>query len=90
VSATGGLLSQLNILSAFKELGSTRERRETLLGVASTRMLVQLMSMPVALTIPSVAREFDTSVANAAWMVIIRLLALGSTVFLAAQARSSS
>jgi MFS family permease len=78
-------LKQLNLIGAFKELGTSRERRETLLGIASTRLLVQLMSMPVALTIPSVAREFDTSVANAAWMVVIRLLALGSTVFLAAR-----
>ena len=85
MSAAGGLIRQLNLIGAFKELGTTKERRDTLLGVATTRMLVQLMSMPVALTIPSVAREFDTTVANAAWMVIIRLLALGSTVFLAAR-----
>jgi MFS family permease len=85
LSAAGGLLRQLNLIGAFKELGTTKERRGTLLGIASTRLLVQLMSMPVALTIPSVAREFDTSVGNAAWMVIIRLLALGSTVFLAAR-----
>ncbi|MBM3941806.1 MAG: MFS transporter [SAR202 cluster bacterium] len=85
MSSKGGLLHQLNVLGAFKELGSTRERKDTLMGVATTRLLVQLMSMPVALTIPSVAREFDTTVAHAAWMVVIRLLALGSTVFLAAR-----
>ncbi len=85
MSAAGGLIRQLNLIGAFKELGTTRERRDTLLGVATTRMLVQLMSMPVALTIPSVAREFDATVSQAAWMVIVRLLALGSTVFLAAR-----
>ena len=48
-------------------------------------MLVQLSSMPIAMTIPSVARDFDVEVSKAAWMVIIRLLMLGSTVFLAAR-----
>jgi len=41
--------------------------------------------MPVALTIPTVARYFDVEVSQAAWMVIARLLLLGSTVFLAAR-----
>ncbi|MSQ06905.1 MAG: MFS transporter [Dehalococcoidia bacterium] len=85
MTTKGGLRKQFNLIGAFKELGTTKERRQTLLGIASTRMLVQLMSMPVALTIPSVAKEFGTSPANAAWMVIIRLLAMGSTVFLAAR-----
>ena len=48
-------------------------------------MLVQLSSMPIAMTIPSVARDFDVEVSKAAWMVIVRLLMLGSTVFLAAR-----
>ena len=56
-----------------------------MIALASTQLLVQLSSMPIALTIPSVARHFDVDVAQAAWLVIIRLLLLGSTVFLAAR-----
>ena len=56
-----------------------------MIGLASTQMLVQLSSMPIAMTIPSVARDFDIEVSKAAWMVIVRLLMLGSTVFLAAR-----
>ncbi|MEC8855752.1 MAG: MFS transporter, partial [Chloroflexota bacterium] len=61
------------------------ERRETMIGLASSQMLVQLSSMPIAMTIPSVARDFDIEVSKAAWMVIVRLLMLGSTVFLSAR-----
>jgi len=73
------------VISTFRELGTNVERRETLIGLASSQMLVQLSSMPIAMTIPSVARDFDVEVSKAAWMVIIRLLMLGSTVFLAAR-----
>ena len=78
-------LQKVNILSTFRELGTNRQRRETLIALASTQMLVQLSSMPIAMSIPSVARHFDIDVSQAAWMVIIRLLMLGSTVFLAAR-----
>ena len=78
-------LQRINILSTFRELGTNRQRRETMIALASTQMLVQLSSMPIAMTIPSVARHFDVEVSQAAWMVIIRLLMLGSTVFLAAR-----
>ena len=79
------ILQRLNIISTFRELGSSAVRRETLIGLASTQLLVQLSSMPIAMTIPSVARHFDVEVSQAAWIVIIRLLMLGSTVFLAAR-----
>jgi len=78
-------LQRMNVLSIFRELGTNRQRRETMIALASTQMLVQLSSMPIAMTIPSVARHFDVEVSQAAWMVIIRLLMLGSTVFLAAR-----
>ena len=78
-------LQRINVLSIFRELGTNRQRRETMIALASTQMLVQLSSMPIAMTIPSVARHFDVEVSQAAWMVIIRLLMLGSTVFLAAR-----
>ena len=56
-----------------------------MIGLASSQMLIQLSSMPIAMTIPSVARDFDIEVSKAAWMVIVRLLMLGSTVFLSAR-----
>ena len=76
---------RLNVIGNFKELGTDRQRKETLIGLAATQLMVQLASMPIALVIPSVARHFDVNVAEAAWMVVIRLLMLGSTVFLAAR-----
>ena len=79
------MLQRMNVLSTFRELGTNRQRRETMIALASTQMLVQLSSMPIAMTIPSVARHFDVEVSQAAWMVIIRLLMLGATVFLAAR-----
>ncbi len=79
------VLRRLNIIGNFRELGHDRQRRETLTGLAATQLLVQLSSMPIALVIPSVARHFEIDVAQAAWMVVIRLLMLGSTVFLAAR-----
>jgi MFS family permease len=79
------MFQKLNVIGSYRELGTNRERRETLVGLASTQMLVQLSSMPVAMTIPSIARYFDVDVAQAAWTVVIRLLMLGSTVFLAAR-----
>ncbi|PKB57795.1 MAG: hypothetical protein BZY73_01220, partial [SAR202 cluster bacterium Casp-Chloro-G3] len=79
------MLQRVNVLSTFRELGTDRQRRETMIALASTQMLVQLSSMPIAMTIPSVARHFDVEVSQAAWMIIIRLLMLGSTVFLAAR-----
>ena len=56
-----------------------------MIGLASSQMLVQLSSMPIAMTIPLVARDFGVEVSKAAWMVIVRLLMLGSTVFLSAR-----
>ena len=78
-------LRRLNVIGAFRELGTDSQRRGTLIALASTQLLVQLSSMPIALTIPSVARHYEIEVSQAAWMVIIRLLLLGSTVFLGAR-----
>jgi len=78
-------LRRLNVIETYRELGTNKLRRETLIALASTQLLVQFSSLPVALTIPSVARHFEVEVSQAAWMVIIRLLMLGSTVFLAAR-----
>jgi MFS family permease len=78
-------LRRLNVITHFRELSTTRQRRDSLIALASTQLLVQLSSMPIAMTIPSVARHFDVAISEAAWMVVIRLLMLGSTVFLAAR-----
>ena len=45
-------------------------------------MLVQLSSLPVALSLPTLAEYFGTSIDDAAWIVIIYLLMLGSLVLL--------
>jgi len=79
------ILQRLNIVGNFRELATDPDRRQTLIALAATQMLVQLSSMPISLTIPSVARYFEVDVSQAAWMVVIRLLMLGSTVFLAAR-----
>jgi len=48
-------------------------------------MLVQLSSLPVALSLPSLADYFETSLDEVAWVVIVYLLMLGSVVLLAAR-----
>ena len=79
------VLDRLNIVAAFRELASSRQRVDTLLALAASQLLVQLTFLPVTLTIPSVADYFNSDVDDASWTVIIRLLALGSTVFLTAR-----
>jgi len=76
------ILDRLNIVSAFRELGGSRQRVVTLLALAASQLLVQLTFLPVTLATPSVAHYFSVDVDDATWTVIIRLLMLGSTVFL--------
>ena len=64
---------------------STERRREVLTAVTVASMLVQLSSMPVALSIPTLAKQFNTSISEVAWIVIIYLLMLGSLVLIAAR-----
>jgi len=78
-------IRRLNVIGHYRELGTNRQRKESMIALASTQLLVQLSSMPIAMTIPSVARHFEVEVSQASWMVVIRLLMLGSTVFLAAR-----
>jgi MFS family permease len=79
------ILQRLNIIGAFRELGSSKQRRDTLFALAFGNLLVQATFIPITLTIPSVANYFGVDVDDAAWSVIARLLVLGSTVFLAAR-----
>jgi MFS transporter, DHA2 family, methylenomycin A resistance protein len=85
MNVLGLMLRRLNVLATFRELGTDVQRRETLIALASTQLLVQLSSMPIAMVVPSVSRHFDVDIGQAAWVIIIRLLMLGSTVFLAAR-----
>ena len=71
--------------SAFGPMLSTPERRAVLLALTAAYMLVQLSSLPVALALPSLADYFDSGLDDAAWLVIIYLLALGSFVLLGAR-----
>lgn len=79
------IAQKLNIIGAFKELGSTPERRRILICLSVAQLLMQLSQLPITIAVPSVARHFDISYTQGAWMVVIRLLILGSTVFLAAR-----
>ena len=78
-------MQRVNFVAGFRELASSRQRRETLFALGFGNLLVQITFLPVTLTIPSVASYFGTDVDDAAWSVIIRLLVLGCTVFLAAR-----
>ncbi len=75
----------MGIINNYKEVVNTRDRREVLLAMTSGQLLVQLSSMPVTLALPSVARHFDVGLEDAAWIVIVNLMVLGSTVFLGAR-----
>ena len=56
-----------------------------MLAITAAYMLVQLSSLPVALALPSLATYFGTSIDDAAWVIVVYLLMLGSTVLLAAR-----
>ena len=75
----------MSVFSVVRPLLSTRRRREVLLALTPAYMLVQLSSLPVALSLPTLAEHFDTSIDDAAWIVIVYLLMLGSLVLLAAR-----
>jgi len=71
----------LNLIASFRELSSDDNRKRVLLSLAASQLLVQLSTIPLALSVPSMAKDFDIDVSQAAWTVIARLLVLGSTVF---------
>ena len=75
----------MGLLSVLGPLVSSRERRTVLLAVTSAYMMVQLSSLPVAISLPTLADRFGTSIGDAAWIVIIYLLMLGSLVLLGAR-----
>ncbi len=72
----------------FADLGAllnTRSRKETLLALTAAYMLVQLSSLPVAISLPTLADAFDASIDDAAWIVIVYLMMLGAFVLLGAR-----
>ena len=56
----------MGILSNYKEVLNTPHRREILIAMTGGQLLVQLSSMPVTLSLPSIARHFDASIDDAA------------------------
>ncbi len=69
----------------FGPLLSTPDRRAVLIALSSAYMLVQLSSLPVALSLPTLANYFGQGVDDAAWIVVLYLLALGAFVMLGAR-----
>ena len=66
-------------------LVATRQRREVLAALTAAYMLVQLSSLPVALSLPSIAEDFGTEIDDAAWIVVVYLMVLGALVLLSAR-----
>ena len=64
---------------------STPRKRSVLLGLSAAYMLVQISSLPIALSLPSLADYFDTGLDDAAWIIIAYLVMVGSLVLLAAR-----
>ncbi len=73
------------MLGAIKPLLTSRRQREVLVAVTAAYMLVQLSSMPVALSLPTLATEFGAGIDDTAWIVTVYLLMLGSFVLLGAR-----
>ncbi len=64
---------------------ATRQRREVLAALTAAYMLVQLSSLPVALSLPSIAEYFGVGIDDTAWIVVIYLMVLGAFVLLSAR-----
>ena len=75
----------MSLLSNYREVLNTPKRRQVMLALSSTYLLVQVASFPVALSLPSIAKDFLIDVETAAWILVAELLALGATVYLAAK-----
>ena len=75
----------MSFLSSIQPLLSTPIQRQVLVATATGNMVIQMASLPVALSLPTLADEFGVDIGTAAWLVIIYLLGLGSTVLLGAR-----
>ncbi len=74
-----------NAFNVVRPLLDTPKRREVLVALTASYMLVQLSSLPVALSIPTLAEYFETSIDDVALIVVVYLLMLGSLVLLMAR-----
>ena len=75
----------MSLFSSYRELFNTPHQRHALIALSVAFLLTQVASFPIALSLPTIADYFDTSLASASWVVIAELLTLGSTVLLAAR-----
>ena len=63
--------------NAILEIVDTPERRRVLIGVTSAQTLIQISSLPIALSVPSIARYYESSLTDTTWIVIAYLITLG-------------
>ena len=56
--------------NAILEIVDTPERRKVLIGVTSAQTLIQISSLPIALSVPSIARYYESSLTDTTWIVI--------------------
>ena len=75
----------MSVFAPIRPLLDTRDRREALLALTAAYMLTQLASLPIAISLPTLADAFDTSIDDTAWIVIIYLMMLGAFVMLGAR-----
>ena len=71
--------------ASLSVLLSTPRRRRVLVAMAAGHILTQMSSLPVALSVATLADHFEVGIDEAAWIVIVYLLALGSGALLGAR-----
>ena len=71
--------------NALEPLRATSERRQTLVALSASYMLVQLSSLPVALALPTLAEHFSAKIDDTAWIVVAYLMMLGGLVLVMAR-----
>ncbi len=71
--------------ASLSVLLSTPRRRRVLVALAAGHILTQMSSLPVALSVATLADHFEVGIDEAAWIVIVYLLALGSGALLGAR-----
>ena len=75
----------MGMFGAIRPLLDTKERRDTLLALTAAYMLVQLSSLPIAISLPTISEAFGASIDDTAWIIIIYLMMLGAFVLLGAR-----
>lgn len=63
--------------TAMLDILDTPEKRRVLLGVTGAQTLIQISSLPIALSVPSIARYYNSSLTDTTWIVIAYLITLG-------------